>query len=108
MTSAFVVPDVDTFEQIALEEPAQHDTASWWEKIPSKESVASSVGDAVDSLSAAFRNAAHKAEDRVHGVLDDVLESDADYLAEALDDDYLSEAIDDASHPHRGHGGHGV
>lgn len=51
LAAAFVLPEPEVFRQVATEDH-RADDASWWDKIPTKDSIVSTLEDGIDSLSA--------------------------------------------------------
>ena len=51
LAAAFVLPEPEVFSQVAIEDH-RADDASWWDKIPTKDSIVSTLEDGIDSLSA--------------------------------------------------------
>jgi uncharacterized surface protein with fasciclin (FAS1) repeats len=80
VAGAFVLPDVQVFEQLAVADQHGND-ASWWDVLPSKDSVVSSVEDTWDTFSSAVGKAAHAVEqklsDKLDGLLDEAEAEDA-------------------------------
>lgn len=83
--SAFVIPDAQVFEQIALEEPRHDESSSWWDVAPSKDDIVSSIKDAATTV-----------KDTLSQGLDDVLDN------QGLDD-ILAYDLGLEGHGHHGH-----
>ncbi|KUI71246.1 Stabilin-2 [Cytospora mali] len=93
--SAFVIPDIETFSQLPVHGVQPHDDPSWLDWLPSADSIASSVHDAVDTLSTSIEDAIHN----VKGTFETELESLLDE-----EEEYGLDSIDASSRPHHGHG----
>jgi len=97
--SAFVLPDVDLFRQLAAQKEDQSDLLEWWNHhVPSAGSVASSFQDAVDELSGEIGHALSAVED---DLLDAVDGFDGD--EDEWDDDHHREPGKPPRRPRRPH-----
>ncbi|KAF6816616.1 fasciclin domain-containing protein [Colletotrichum plurivorum] len=79
LANAFILPDPKIFEQAAL----KNEDASWWDHVPSKDSIVSTVEDGIDSLSSHIQSALHS----VHETVDDVENRFEHLLQEEIFDD---------------------
>ncbi|EFQ33928.1 fasciclin domain-containing protein [Colletotrichum graminicola] len=71
VANAFILPDPKIFEQSAIK---NGDRRSWWDRVPSKDSIVNTVEDGVDSLSAHIEGALHTLEDTVENKFEDVFQ----------------------------------
>ncbi|KAK1984661.1 fasciclin domain-containing protein [Colletotrichum cereale] len=65
VANAFILPDPKIFEQSAIKNDDRPAKASWWDRVPSKDSIVNTVGDGIDSLSAHIEEALHSLEETV-------------------------------------------
>jgi len=72
VANAFILPDPKIFEQSAIK---NDDRRSWWDRVPSKDSIVNTVEDGVDSLSAHIEGALHTLEDTVENKIEDLFEA---------------------------------
>ncbi|KAF6786842.1 fasciclin domain-containing protein, partial [Colletotrichum sojae] len=79
VANAFILPDPKIFEQAAL----KNEDASWWDHVPSKDSIVSTVEDGIDSLSSHIQSALHS----VHETVDDVENRFEHFLEEEIFND---------------------
>ncbi|KAK2036060.1 fasciclin domain-containing protein [Colletotrichum somersetense] len=70
VANAFVLPDPEVFEQAAI----KNDDRSWWDRVPSKDSIVNTVEDGVGSLSAHIEGALHSLEDTVENKFEHLFE----------------------------------
>ncbi|KAK2059585.1 fasciclin domain-containing protein [Colletotrichum caudatum] len=61
VANAFILPNPEIFEQAAI----KNDDRSWWDRVPSKDSIVNTVEDGAGSLSAHIEDALHSLEDSV-------------------------------------------
>lgn len=83
--AAFVIPEAQVFEQIALEEP-RHDTSSWWDVSSTKDDIFSSVKDGVDELRPKVEEVASIVKSTIRGgfdklKLDTLIEAEGDFTS---------------------------
>ncbi|OBR12877.1 Fasciclin domain-containing protein [Colletotrichum higginsianum IMI 349063] len=76
LANAFILPDPRIFEQAAIRNNDRPDQASWWDRVPSKDSIVNTVEDGIDSLSAHIESALHSLEDTVENKFDHLLEEE--------------------------------
>lgn len=74
VANAFILPDPKIFEQSAIKNDDRPARASWWDRVPSKDSIVNTVGDGIDSLSAHIEEALHSLEDTVENKFDHLAE----------------------------------
>lgn len=96
VASAFVVPDEQTFRQLALEEDSHHAVSSWRDRIPTKQSIISVFEEAIDSLASTVDKGLNTAEEWLQAELDQV---------EFLDNEDALEDWDEPPHHPPPHGG---
>ncbi|KAK1993060.1 fasciclin domain-containing protein [Colletotrichum falcatum] len=73
VANAFILPDPKIFEQSAVKNDDRH-AASWWDRVPSKDSILNTVEDGVDSLSAHIEGALHSLEDAAEDKFENLFE----------------------------------
>lgn len=98
LASGFVIPDVNTFSELPVNgKQVSHQLPQfdipWLDWLPSADSIASSVHDVVETLSAGVEDAVHDIKGRFETEFDLLLHGDA----EASDDDFIT------AHPPHGH-----
>lgn len=97
LATAFVLPDAEVFSQVAIEDH-RSDDASWWDKIPSKDSIVSTVEDGIDSLSAGFETFVESIDRKFRDGFEQALDSD-----EEEDDTLDIDIVDRPKHGHHHH-----
>ncbi|TDZ20113.1 Aurofusarin biosynthesis cluster protein S [Colletotrichum orbiculare MAFF 240422] len=76
LANAFILPDPKIFEQSAIKNDEYRHRGSWWDHVPSKDTIVNTVEDGVDSLSSHIQNALHAFEDTVEEKFDHLFEEE--------------------------------
>ncbi|UQC90190.1 fasciclin domain-containing protein [Colletotrichum lupini] len=76
VANAFILPDPKIFEQAAIKNDDHANRGSWWGRVPSKDSIVSTVEDGIDSLSAHIEDALHSFEETVENKFDHLFEEE--------------------------------
>lgn len=79
LASGFVVPDVQVFSQLPIHEERPHDDASWADWLPSTDTIASSLHDAVDRLSTGIEDAVHDVQGKFETQLGSLFDEGSKY-----------------------------
>ncbi|KAF9880090.1 fasciclin domain-containing protein [Colletotrichum karsti] len=73
LANAFILPDPQIFEQAAIK---NDERPSWWDRVPSKDSIVNTVEEGIDSLSSQLESAFHSLEDTVENKFEHILEEE--------------------------------
>lgn len=76
IANAFILPDPKIFEQAAIKNDDHANRGSWWDRVPSKDSIVNTVEDGIDSLSAHIEGALHSFEETVENKFDHLFEEE--------------------------------
>lgn len=91
VASAFVIPDAQVFAQLPVHDEQPHDDLSWWDWLPSADTITSSAHDVVSTLSAGIEDAVHNVKGKFETEMGSIFDQEDEYT------------IDDAGRPHHGH-----
>ncbi|GKT59688.1 fasciclin domain family protein [Colletotrichum tofieldiae] len=97
VANAFILPDPKIFEQAAVKNDDRTDRASWWDRVPSKDSIVNTVEDGIDSLSAHIEGALHSLEDTVENKFENLFEEEV-FNEPRVSDKTIYELISESEH----------
>ncbi|KAJ0268161.1 hypothetical protein COL940_013664 [Colletotrichum noveboracense] len=73
VANAFILPDPQIFEQASIQ---NDERPSWWDRVPSKDSIVNTVEEGFDSLSSQIEGALHTLEDTVENKFEHIFEEE--------------------------------
>ncbi|KAL0944856.1 fasciclin domain family protein [Colletotrichum truncatum] len=94
VANAFILPDPKIFEQAAIK---NGDHPSWWDRVPSKDSIVNTVEEGVDSLSSHIESALHSFEDTVENKFEHLFQEEI-FNEPSVSDKTIYELISESEH----------
>ncbi|WYZ44870.1 hypothetical protein EsH8_VIII_000186 [Colletotrichum jinshuiense] len=97
IANAFILPDPKIFEQSSIKNDDHPDHASWWDRVPSKDSIVNTVGEGIDSLSAHIEGALHSLDETIENKFEHLLDEEV-FNEPHVSDKTIYELISESEH----------